>query len=1188
MVGLFGWIEKNTGLNVSNYDFDDSGNVVGYTDSAVGVSVPSSSGSISASDISRVQDSGTGTVTETVVLEKRGNNYIVEDAFGNILTIPKGDFVDFKRNNDRDLEMIAGEATPSDRDELREMEAVQDRAEMGESAYASLQRSLEGDDFVSGDTGADVGTIKRDANGDYYVVKTNPDSNTLGRDYSIDPQDNSQGPTFGGNVSDYVAETFSGEVEAAGGSTEEPEFIGFTQLLENIVTGKTTDVPSVGFDAGTGTFETGAAVTKQTFDEAFAANRAAGNDTFEWNGGVYTTDLAPAVDTAPVIPTGGPGTFGPGALPAAEVEFGEDYTPTSAELAAQLEAQGLTNITPAPLSVEDQVDQYDLFGDSFVEIPVSPSGTSEEDSISGGYETFNPARGEDIPDIRAAVADLDADQAAADVMESAINLGVLDDTILGPGEGGLSAPLTVGAETDVGANNVTDAILNLTSAMGAGDMDTNEAFATTNLLGGYDLTDADVDALLPPKVATTATDQAMQDLKDLTALEKRGYSLSDIENLTNAQIAAGLGRDVAGGFAQELALRIGGTKKMLGDAFGDEIDVSAGALAGELFELGGGDFQPGSESELEASIQSAISQTDLNKGVKGLGDSVDQMVSGLNTWSEGVFEGQSDEYKAAVLAGMPDPNNEGFNMLGEPFSITNPGLWMASTAAQELVGLGLDVGTVVALGPVGGSVIGLQQGFAEAGQAGLEEAQAALAEARAAGGLDHLSEAQYQEALQTAGDLAYYTSGPVGAVADTAVALTAGGFAPIAKLAPKMVKAVANALTVTGTEAVSGGGEQVAVNNAIIETLKSNGVDVSQIDTALLDGIREAMILEAVGGSTAAGSGAVAGLLSKNETDATKEKVIETANKVLPADTQLDNTGTVIPAGGPGTFVPGALPAASDDANLTASEILQSGENVTVSTDSAGNLVLTDNDTNESATVGSSFSTGDTLTGGETTVSDLQGTEDAVIGGTDQNVVVSNVGGNLTLTNEDTGFTAVVGAGTNANLINATNAVQNSDADAAAAAGATVGTDVTASENLLGGDTLGGSTASEALLGGVAGEETGGTDGTLTGGTDGTLTGGTDVTGTLSKLEAEVANLKAQLENDQGPGKFITFNKLREKESELISAKIDAGVYDVSAISTAYDEASIALSDAATAAAEKASSDAFDDFEPSTVLGTNP
>ena len=445
MVGLFGWIEKNTGLNVSNYDFDDSGNVVGYTDSAVGVSVPSSSGSISASDISRVQDSGTGTVTETVVLEKRGNNYIVEDAFGNILTIPKGDFVDFKRNNDRDLEMIAGEATPSDRDELREMEAVQDRAEMGESAYASLQRSLEGDDFVSGDTGADVGTIKRDANGDYYVVKTNPDSNTLGRDYSIDPQDNSQGPTFGGNVSDYVAETFSDEVAAAGGSTEEPEFIGFTQLLENIVTGKTTDVPSVGFDAETGTFETGAAVTEQTFDEAFAANRAAGNDTFEWNGGVYTTDLAPAVDTAPVIPTGGLGTFVPGSLPAAE------YSPLTVG----------TTMTPQ-LALELGLSDIYQEGDTL------------------------------LPQDLVALNDLgfDVDQEAL----SGIDLKTGSDAG------------TITVDTVGGANNVTDALLNLTGDMGAGDIGADEALATLNLIEGNDLTDADVSALLPPKVETTASD----------------------------------------------------------------------------------------------------------------------------------------------------------------------------------------------------------------------------------------------------------------------------------------------------------------------------------------------------------------------------------------------------------------------------------------------------------------------------------------------------------------------------------------------------------------------------------------------------------------------------------------------------------------------------------------------------------
>ncbi len=153
--------------------------------------------------------------------------------------------------------------------------------------------------------------------------------------------------------------------------------------------------------------------------------------------------------------------------------------------------------------------------------------------------------------------------------------------------------------------------------------------------------------------------------------------------------------DVAAGAAQELALSIAGTKAMFEDAFGDGIDVSAGTLAGEMFELGGGANQPGSESQLEAAIQSAVAQTELNKGVKGLGDSVNDMVDFLNKESNEIFEGQSTAYKAAVLAGMPDPDNDGFNMLGEPFTLTNPGLWMASTAAQELLGLGVDVVTVL-------------------------------------------------------------------------------------------------------------------------------------------------------------------------------------------------------------------------------------------------------------------------------------------------------------------------------------------------------------------------------------------------------------------------------------------------------------------------------------------------------------
>lgn len=75
----------------------------------------------------------------------------------------------------------------------------------------------------------------------------------------------------------------------------------------------------------------------------------------------------------------------------------EGYTPTSAELEAQLAEQGLTNITPGPLSVEDQVAQYD-------------TGVNL-DTLDAQRQDSN---------------DLSADLA----MEGMINTGVLDDTIL--------------------------------------------------------------------------------------------------------------------------------------------------------------------------------------------------------------------------------------------------------------------------------------------------------------------------------------------------------------------------------------------------------------------------------------------------------------------------------------------------------------------------------------------------------------------------------------------------------------------------------------------------------------------------------------------------------------------------------------------------------------------------------------
>ena len=72
-----------------------------------------------------------------------------------------------------------------------------------------------------------------------------------------------------------------------------------------------------------------------------------------------------AIDAAPdlTFTPGGPGTFAPGSLPAAE---GDDYTPTSAELAAQLEGSGLplddlrTDVSDVAQSVQRLRADFDV------------------------------------------------------------------------------------------------------------------------------------------------------------------------------------------------------------------------------------------------------------------------------------------------------------------------------------------------------------------------------------------------------------------------------------------------------------------------------------------------------------------------------------------------------------------------------------------------------------------------------------------------------------------------------------------------------------------------------------------------------------------------------------------------------------------------------------------------------------
>ncbi len=115
---------------------------------------------------------------------------------------------------------------------------------------------------------------------------------------------------------------------------------------------------------------------EKTFDQAFAEARSAGQKTFMYKGSPYTTELAadPTVGGT-VMPVGGPGTFTPGALPAAPLTPAteDDYLKASGAATATFPGSTVTDASifqpsitvsdPQPLSdlTSQTVDQGNIF-----------------------------------------------------------------------------------------------------------------------------------------------------------------------------------------------------------------------------------------------------------------------------------------------------------------------------------------------------------------------------------------------------------------------------------------------------------------------------------------------------------------------------------------------------------------------------------------------------------------------------------------------------------------------------------------------------------------------------------------------------------------------------------------------------------------------------------------------------------
>ncbi len=199
----------------------------------------------------------------------------------------------------------------------------------------------------------------------------------------------------------------------------------------------------------------------------------------------------------------------------------ESDTPSAAELAADLAAQGLTNITPGSLSVEDQVDQY-------------PYGLTADGLGDTGYAG--------APDIIDATGQIEADLTAMDALES----GLYDDVILDTGEGGLTGkPVDVGATDD-----------DLATDFSTVSTDTGKDLAFQDYLDGL----VDRDFTDPDQTGLEAFETAQYDAGDFTDNNTvddfmTGKTTSEIQAIEDAaDIFQNEGAEALGDFRMDLGM----------------------------------------------------------------------------------------------------------------------------------------------------------------------------------------------------------------------------------------------------------------------------------------------------------------------------------------------------------------------------------------------------------------------------------------------------------------------------------------------------------------------------------------------------------------------------------------------------------------------------------------------------------
>ena len=336
--------------------------------------------------------------------------------------------------------------------------------------------------------------------------------------------------------------------------------------------------------------------SSQTFDQAFAANRAAGNQTFEWNGGTYTTDLAPEPASAPTVSYDAFGNTYGSAAEAAAADAAAEAAATAAN--QQFAEEAVMGQEVVSDSAQDYLDSLPDFNYDF-----------------GGDEPTSTGGGRDLD------ADLGTGSSAVQVTADDLASG---DFISYPTSGGGSVTLAddlanttlTNLEDDLIAGGGTDAVDTLVGANVpiSGPVEAVEPGSYADIMGMTPVEAANMAA-----ASQLAAASAVPDYTDFltnplgTAPVDRSDSLA-----LDSEIAQGIGVGVQNVGALTEALGRFGTPSTAPVGFGQGmVDPSlAAAIPGTV---------PG-QTEVATNFSSPV--VDYGKELSGLGDRLSGRVSG--------------------------------------------------------------------------------------------------------------------------------------------------------------------------------------------------------------------------------------------------------------------------------------------------------------------------------------------------------------------------------------------------------------------------------------------------------------------------------------------------------------------------------------------------------------------------------